>query len=483
MTKIEKLIEQLNTSGIRYCHWKSNLALSQSLSGKTDIDLLIHREDGTRFRSILSQLCFHPVAIKDAADFPSIEHHFALDEENGVLAHVHSYFRVITGDSLSKNYRFPIEEMLLQNTRLQGSVRVPIKSAELIVFTLRIMLKHTSLLELALVNRYWKQVKQEILWLLETGSVEESLDLLNCWLPSLDPDLLSECVTALKGPAPLVRRIGLGLRLRSKIKLYARHSALRAWLVGTQKFADMLFRRLTRAHKELMPRSGGAVIAFVGPEATGKSTLIEEMREWLGEHFAVEQIHAGKPKSTLMTSVPNLLLPALRFLFPNSRSTRVAEQYISAKQLGKPGTKYPFIFAVRSSLLAYDRRSLLARAFKRAANGTIVLCDRYPSLQIGAPDGPQLSQLLASPKRDSISTWLAHKEAHWYREIPHADLVIYLSAPLEVTLVRNASRGKREPEDYVRLRHSRSSNLEFENTPVYKVNTNQPLEKTVLEVK
>jgi thymidylate kinase len=483
MTKIEKLIEELNTSRIRYCHWKSNLALSQSLSGKTDIDLLIHREDSARFRSILSQLCFRPVAIKDAADFPSVEHHFALDEENGVLAHIHAYFRVITGDSLSKNYRFPIEEMLLGHTRLQGSVRVPIKSAELIVFTLRIMLKHTSLLELALVSRYWKQVKQEILWLLESGSVEESLDLLNCWMPSLDPDLFSECVSALKEPAPLVRRILLGFRLRSQIKMYARHSALRAWLVAVQKFADMLFRRLTRAHKELMPRSGGAVIAFVGPEATGKSTLMEEMRGWLGEHFAVEHIHAGKPKPTLMTSVPNLLLPALRSLFPNSRSTRVAEQFIAEKQSGKSRTKYPFIFALRSSLLAYDRLSLLSRAFKRAANGTLVLCDRYPSLQIGAPDGPQLSQLLVSSKRHSISTWLAHKETRWYREIPHADLIIYLSAPLEVTLSRNASRGKKEPEDYVRLRHSRSSNLEFDNTPVYKVNTDQPFDQTVLEVK
>jgi thymidylate kinase len=78
---------------------------------------------------------------------------------------------------------------------------------------------------------------------------------------------------------------------------------------------------------------------------------------------------------------------------------------------------------------------------------------------------------------------MAHREARWYQEIPPPDLVIYLSAPLEVTLSRNAARGKREPEDYVRLRHSRTSNLEFDKTPVYKVNTDQPFDKTVLEVK
>lgn len=483
MTKIQKFIEEINTNGIRYCHWKSNLSLSQSLSGQSDVDLLVQREDASKFRTILSQLCFRPAVNKDGEAFPSIEHYFALDEGTGVLVHVHSYFRVITGDSLSKNYHFPIEEMLLQNTRMEGSIPVLAKQAELVVFTLRIMLKHTSLVELILLARYWKQVKQEIAWLLETGSLDETLKLVKHWLPSLDPDLFSECIAALKAPAPLSRRILLGLRLRSQLRIYARHSAVRAWLTGVQKFTGMVFRRLTKSHKELIPRSGGAVIAFVGPEATGKSTLIAEMSQWLGEHFAVEQIHAGKPNSTLLTAMPNLLVPALRSLFPSSRSTRLEAQYLYEEQSEQPRTSFPLIFAIRSALLAYDRRSLLSRAYSQAANGTIVFCDRYPSSQSGAPDGPQLSQLSTSTNGSSIRYRLAQLEARLYRQIPPPDLVVYLSAPLEVALSRNATRGKKEPEDYVRRRHARSSNLEFEKTRVHRINTNQPFDKTALEVK
>ncbi|MGZ9235814.1 MAG: hypothetical protein ACXW4E_09840 [Anaerolineales bacterium] len=483
MTKIQKFIEELNINGVRYCHWKSNLSLSKSLSGQSDVDLLVHREDARLFRTILSQLDFRPAANKDGEDFPSIEHHFALDGETGVLVHVHAYFRVITGDSLSKNYRFPIEEMLLQNTRMEDSIPLLAKSAELIVFTLRIMLKHTSLVELVLLARYWKDVKQEIKWLLETESIDQTLSLVNCWLPSIEAGLFSECVAALKAPASLFRRIFLGLRLRSQLRIYARHSAIRAWLVGARKFTGMLFRRLTRSQKELIPRSGGAVIAFVGPEATGKSTLIAEMSGWLGEHFAVEHIHAGKPKSTPLTLIPNLLVPALRSLFPGSRSTRLEAQYHYEESSEKSRTSYPLVFALRSALLAYDRRSLLSRAYSRAANGAIVLCDRYPSSQLGAPDGPQLSQLSTSTSGYSIRHRLAEIEARLYRQIPPPDVVIYLNAPLEVALVRNATRGKKEPEDYVRRRHARSSNLEFERAPVHKINTNQPFDKTVLEVK
>ncbi|HEY4760698.1 MAG TPA: hypothetical protein VIH42_08970 [Thermoguttaceae bacterium] len=483
LAKISHLVEELNKSGIRYCHWKSNLALAQALAGQTDIDLLVHRKDASLFRAILGQHDFRPAITTTGEAFPSVEHYYALDEESGVLVHVHAYFRVITGESLTKNNRLPIEEMLLQNTREVDSVRAPTQSAELVVFTVRMMLKHTSVMELVLLARYWKQVQQEIDWLLETDSIDETLSFVKCWLPWLDTDLFSECVAALKSPAPLFRRIRLGRQLRSQLRRYARHSFLRAWLSGAQKFTTMLFRRLTRSHKGMVPRGGGAVIAFVGSEATGKSTLLAEMRGWLGEHFAVEQIHAGKPQSTLLSLVPNLLVPALRSILPSSRSTHVETQYASEEQSEPSRKDYPLIFAIRSALLAYDRRALLTRAFGRATNGNIVLCDRYPSLLSGAPDSPQLSHLPASPSRYSVRRWLAQIEARLYREIPPADLVIYLSAPLEVTVSRNATRGKQEPEDYVRRRHARSSSLEFGKTPVYKVNTDQPFDRTVLEVK
>ena len=483
MAKIRKLIEALNTSGLRYCHWKSNLSLAEALSGQTDVDLLIHRNDASPFRTLLSQLCFRPAVNMDGESFPSLEHYFALDEESGVLVHVHAYYRVITGESLSKNYRFPVEEMLLQNTRAEDSVRVPTKSAELVVFTLRIMLKHTSLVELALLLRDWEHVKQEGAWLLENNPMDETLKLIEDWLPAIDTGLFSKCVAALKSPVPLLRRIILGLQLRSQLSIYARRSPIRAWLSGFQKFSIMLFRRLTRPQKGLIPSSGGAVIAFVGPEATGKSTLLAEMRHWLGEHFAVDQIHVGKPKSTVLSILPNLLVPALRFVLPTYRSSRVETQYASKERSEHSQSVYPLLFAARSVLLAYDRRALLARAFAQAANGSIVLCDRYPSSSSGAPDSPQRSHYPVPQGRDPLRSQLARIEQRLYREIPSPDLVIFLSVPVEVAILRNKTRGKEEPEDYVRLRHAQSSSLEFEKTSVCRIDTNQPLDQTVLEVK
>jgi len=130
LTTVSSLIDRLNDSGVRYCHWKSNWILSETLEGKTDLDLLVHRQDAVSYRQILQDLGFRP-AVEDGAPFPSVEHHHALDDASGTLVHVHSYYRVISGGSLVKNYHLPLEEMLLGDATSNGAVRVPSRGAEL----------------------------------------------------------------------------------------------------------------------------------------------------------------------------------------------------------------------------------------------------------------------------------------------------------------------------------------------------------------
>lgn len=483
LSRIQTLFDELNSNNLRYCHWKSNIALGKSVSGQTDIDLLIHRKDADFFRTILNRLSFSPARGKNVANFPSVEHYYALDDESGILVHVHAYFQVITGESLTKNYHLPVEDMLLENTRSEGNIRLPTKSAELVIFVIRMMLKHTSIVELLMLSRYWNEVKQEIKWLMDDDPIDETMGLVEEWMPSIDLDLFSQCIQAISSSSSLYRRITLGLRMRSQLRPYARHSFLRNMWAGIRKFSTMFFARLSESPRGMIPASGGVIIAFVGPEATGKSTLIKEMRKWLGEHFAVEQIHAGKPPSTLLSFIPNLLVPALRFLLPKYRSTRIEAKYTYREDEEKTQSVYPLFFALRSALLGYDRRTLLTRAFARAANGHIILSDRYPSASPGATDSPQLARVSLPDDKYPIRRRLARFEDQMYKEIAPPDLVISLSVPLEIAIVRNKNRGKEEPEELLRLRHAQASSLDFEKTSVVKINTDQPLEETLLEAK
>ena len=114
---------------------------------------------------------------------------------------------------------------------------------------------------------------------------------------------------------------------------------------GVKKFSSMFITRVSGSPRGMIPGSGGAIIAFVGPEATGKSTLIKEMRKWLGEHFAVEQINAGKLPSTFLSFIPNMLVPTLRSLLPGYRSTRIEAKY-TYQEDSETTQVYPLFFFI-----------------------------------------------------------------------------------------------------------------------------------------
>jgi thymidylate kinase len=237
--------------------------------------------------------------------------------------------------------------------------------------------------------------------------------------------------------------------------------------------------RPPRAFSDDRRRGRATVIAFVGSEATGKSTILREVEDWLGRTHRVRRVHAGKPPSTPLTFLPHVLLPTLRKVFPEQRTLHVEERYEEDERTASD--PYPLLFGIRSVMLAYERRALLTRAARSGA-GTIVLSDRYPSEASGAPDGPQLAHLPTPPGHLSPKRMLARLEGRLYQDIPAPTMVFHLTAPLDVTLARNAARGKQEPEDYVRFRHTVSSRLRFDGTPVYPIDTDRDLDVVIKEI-
>ena len=482
--KVSVLFERLDASNIRYCHWKSNWVLAETLAAETDIDLLVKREDAQAFRALIEELGFRPAIEVGVPPFPSVEHHLALDEAEGAIVHVHAYYRIISGESLTKNYRLPLEEMLLTNVSRAGAVVVPRKGAELVIFVLRMAVKHATLAELTLLLRGWDDVHREASWLATDEARGEARELLTAWLPAVSPGLFDQALEGLLDPAPLWRRIVLGRRVRSQLRQFARRGRVRAWGAGVRAFTGRATYRVRGTRKGLTLGEGGAMIAFVGAEATGKSTVLTEMERWLGRYLTVQRVHAGKPPGTPLTVVPNLLLPLLRSLVPGQRSTLVAERRHSAGPRPSGSTEnFPLLFGIRSVLLAHDRNVLLKRAFASAVNGSVVLCDRYPSADEGAPDGAQLGSPGGTANEGRLRRWLIEREARLYRTIVPPDLAIYLTAPLETTLERNRNRDKVEPEAYVRSRHERSSNLRFEGVPVRGVRTDRPLDEVLAEIR
>ena len=475
---VSRLTHSLNSQGIRYCHWKSNLYLKDALAGDRDLDILVDRKDVQRFESILGSLGFKRAIDPMQAPCPSVFHFYGLDNETGVLVHLHVYYRVITGESLLKNYSFPLEELLLQNPRLVESMPVPQMPAELILFVLRMMAKHASLLEYLLLRRSYGALREELAPLLAEDSAPDCFELLADWLPALESTLFCECVDALKNDTPFPRRFWLAIKLRRQLKIFDRYSSVSRMWRRTTLFLRRVSRRLLGAGKSKQLASGGVVIAFVGPEATGKSTLVSETMSWLGKVFNVRSAHLGKPPATWLTFLPNLALPLLRKAAPQHRMSRVESNP------GRDTSRVSLLYSIRSVLVAWDRRALAVRLHREAANGTIAICDRYPSAVVGAMDSARLRISEGKGLRSRLLSYLARLEYSIYRQIPPPDVVVRLTVPVGVAIERNKERQKKDESDaYVLRRHTTSVVPSFPTARTIELDTDQPKSQTVSSVR
>jgi len=240
-----------------------------------------------------------------------------------------------------------------------------------------------------------------------------------------------------------------------------------------------------------MLAAGGTVIAFVGPEATGKSTLVTENKQWLNEMFSVKCIHAGKPPSSWLTIPVNILVPLSRKLLPGLRTSRIeghgSRNISHVDSTFNPTKKTSLIYAFMSVISAWDRKCLLIKARRFSANGDLVICDRYPSETIGAMDSPRLRE---EPNSGGLQmllyNYLARLETRFYRQIPPPDLVLQLKVSLETATKRNHDRIKRgkESDEYLESRHRQNKNWKISGkTMIRDINTEQSLLETILQVK
>jgi len=471
---IRRLFDRLEDAGVAYCHWKSNIRLDRTLAGLEDIDLLVRPRDAALFQSVLNACGFRPTISRSGSGHPGVFHAVALCGSTADLVDLHAHFQVVSGDSLVKSFRFPVEEALLTTFCYQDGVRVPTPSAELVLFVLRIVLKHTSPVEILKTNRHYAEVSDELAWLRARSDSAQAEALCTSWFPSVGPALFRQALEAVATDAALPRRIMLGWRVAWRLRTLRRLDPLRAMLSRYRRVMIFIAGRL-RKRRDLSLQTGGAIIALVGPKGCGKSTIGGQLARRLGRYLSVRRIHVGKPPPSVYSLLPRLFAPLLRRLLPGER---LAEYQRPERRQER---RYSLLHVVRMLLLAYDRRRLLFKALRAATSGTIVLCDRYPSDTPGAIDSSCFDDAALAKCRFPLKRWLMKKERSLYEGLPRPTLVLQLVAPLDLAIKRDAQRDKPggPDPDAVRRRWSLENGAAFTTSPVIRIDTSRPLDDTV----
>ncbi|MEA2731033.1 MAG: hypothetical protein QOF70_5508 [Acetobacteraceae bacterium] len=475
-----ELVQALNECGVAWCYWKSRRHLNAALSGRSDLDLLAIQADHALLQRTLMECGFKLFPSAHFRDDPGVASFLGFDEASGRLLHVHVHFVIVMGHALLKNYRLPWARSILSRAVPHPTlpIRMPDPATEALLLLLRRSLDVSKADPVALHN--WREKTARLAAAQEALRRDVDRAALHARAIELLGEDLAEPVTAeFFAPARPVPA-ALGRKIRRTLAPWRRYNAAEALLRASGRAAalawDTVNTRFLHAPRPMRrrPFAGGLVIAMLGVDGSGKTTLTRTIRTWLVTEMDVMPIYFGTGGGR-----PSLILAPLKVMVPLARKLmRRKPAGASHGQVSDlpPGPVYGCLLALWATALAIEKRRKLTAAYRGAARGAVVVADRFPQDQLPSfNDGPLLPRLRAVP------AWLRRFEARSYalaRRLP-PDLVIRLDATLDVL-------GRREPDmDRAVLvaRTEAVTQLVFPDVPLVAIDATAPLDEVVRRAK
>lgn len=426
------LFAALNGEGIRYCHWKSNLRLDRSLRGATDLDILIDPADAMRFQNLLGDFGVRRMLAPPGKRYPSIADYLGSDGSSGALFHLHVHYQLVLGEQFVKNYRLPLARHFLNSARPGMGVMVPSPELELVVLSLRALLKYRdrdAVKDILLIRSPGipAPIRDEMQWLAAqttTARVHEAAaEALG--LPVADviaSFLLQMRATPRNGRELLRLRRSARTALAPYRRLRRGRALARYWVETVRRRSRW---RLGPPRKMTLP-GRGVSIGLLGADGAGKTTIAAELTTWLGRMMEVRGYYQGSKQPSA----------ASQGLYLSFRAFRRAHRGWSAR-FGAENPVAHLLAGVRRLFLSAHYLSVGVdryrrhRAGRRAVDrGAVVIYDRFPLI---APlDGPVIRQEVGGRGTNR----LARLEESLYRRFQPPDAFLVLAVDPAISLQR-----------------------------------------------
>lgn len=478
-----------NEAGVKYCHWKSNDTLSQSLDGigGFDLDIFVDRNDYALAVEGLVQTGFIRVESGPGKSVDGVEGYLGCDTETGAQSYIHMHYRLVTGPELTKGYILPFEDLIIQ-TRFRDpdyDVFRPDPSVELILHYVRASLKisYISAIQEVMSGKLWFRGK----WVRQSeflrSQVEDcSLDLM------LKKVLCNEGITLFKSlllSPPSARQL-LDFR---EIWLGESEECLRQ-RGRLSTFASLVYRRAIQINKMLLrhfvpeviilPKKkiphGGIFVAFVGADGSGKSTVVQTIQRHFSWKLEVHVGYLGGLGGQFMVSRPifSLIRSFVKFMVGSSNAKATA-----GNARPKSLTRI-FVRSVWAVFLSREKRKSFVKMCQARNRGVVVLSDRFPQALVpGEIDGPLIGE--ETRHLSPVLSYLGKKEDELFRLVARqrCDLIIFLDVDPETTV--NRLMNPDVDLAHHRVERTRAAFSRLQNVVV--IDANRSLDEVLIDVK
>lgn len=488
---VQSLFARLAAEEIAYCHWKSNEHLYAAMAGATDFDLLVDRRAASRLAEALASYGFKRFAAIPRRAYPAVEDFLGFDHATGALVHLHVHYELTVGEPYLKGYRLPWEHLTLDTRRLDAEVGVYTADPhiELLLLLVRSALKAgTELFVRPATPALGPAMLREARWLAE----RVSLDVLAAHTRTLLGSAAAESLPEMIGPTGPTRAQLRAFRetIAPMLRDCRSHPPVlaftRRWSREVAARVRHVRRRLGAAPSgpqlRIVPR-GGLLIALIGADGAGKSTLARELEQWLSWKLDVVCMYGGSGVGS--ASMPRRLLKRAAAIAKSARRRRSHGHHGETPHA--PTGPRERGWAERVAHLAWAlslarerrRRADVARRARNA--GVIVVFDRLPQRQFaGLNDGPRLEHWLHA--RHPVPRAAARYERATFSTVGRCppDLVIRLRLSLEEAHHRKPDT----PIDRLRRKLDIVPRLQFSPpSRVVDIDASQPLSTVLLEAK
>jgi thymidylate kinase len=473
---VVELTDRLRAAGVSYCHWKSNDALHLSASGVNDLDLLVDRRSMQRFLEVLAAAGFKQARASRSRQVPGVLHYYGLDRPTGTLVHVDAQAQLVLGDDTTKNVHLPIEEAYLASCTQDALFPVPAPEFELAVLVLRLALKHGTWDAAAFgLGGLRPAERRELEHLLARADRSSLREVVEQHLPQIGWPAWSAYCDALAGGAPLRRQLAAGRRVaRGAAGLTRRPPALDTALRCERRVQWGLRHYLLGRRNTKRLAAGGRVIAVVGGDGAGKSTLVGGLAGWLQGPLDTRVLHMGKPpRSAATLLVKGGVLTARRLhLLDGWLSNYPTPDEHGGQQ---PGTAW----LLWQLVTAADRSRQHRRVRALAARGYLVVCDRFPLEQVTQMDGSRTGWVREA-ELSPLARRLVSAERARYAAMGRPDLLLVLRVDPDTAVQRK--RGV-DPAEFVRPRSAEVFAIDWRNTGAVLLDATRPADAVLADAR